>query len=164
MPVDRAASLLAIHCLAHHRSPEDFHLLYAASGDLIECVVARAGNLLAAAGLDVSHVSLSRREREVLAAIGRCLANKEIAAMLSLSERTVKFHVSSLLAKFGVSRRAELVRFAGQETIAPGWQPILGPGPDDSSEPAQNGFSEGPREIGESPNGARLLRLPAKAG
>jgi DNA-binding CsgD family transcriptional regulator len=164
MPVDRAASLLAIHCLAHHRSPDDFRLLFATGEDLIERVIARAGNLLAAAGLDVSPVTLSRREREVLAAVSRNLANKEIAAMLCLSERTVKFHVSSLLAKFGVSRRGELVRFAGQETIAPGWQSMLGPGADDSSESAGNGFLGEPRKISDPLAGSRILRLPAKAG
>jgi DNA-binding CsgD family transcriptional regulator len=37
------------------------------------------------------------------------LSNKEIAARLNISERTVKFHVSNLLAKFGVERRQELI-------------------------------------------------------
>ncbi len=163
MPVDRAASLLAIHCLAHHRSPSDFHLFCATGEDLIERVVARAGNLMAAAGLDVSAVSLSRREREVLVAVSNNLANKEIASLLSLSERTVKFHVSSLLAKFGVTRRGELAHFAGRETIAPGWQPILGPGCDDSSEPVRNVFLEGLQKIAHSSNGTRLLRLAPRA-
>jgi hypothetical protein len=40
----------------------------------------------------------------------RSLANKEIAASLNLSERTVKFHVSSLLTKFRVRGRMELLR------------------------------------------------------
>jgi DNA-binding CsgD family transcriptional regulator len=163
MPVDRAASLLAIHCLAHHRSPEDFHLLFATGDSLIESVVARAGNLMAAAGLDVSSVALSRREREVLAAVCNNLANKEIATLLCLSERTVKFHVSSLLAKFGVSRRGELVRFAGQETIAPGWQPIPGPGTDDSSETVHNGFLPASPKMAVSSNGASLFRMPSRA-
>jgi hypothetical protein len=46
----------------------------------------------------------------------RSQANKEIAATLNLSERTVKFHVSSLLAKFRVRGRMELVREAAQHT------------------------------------------------
>ncbi|HXU20708.1 MAG TPA: helix-turn-helix transcriptional regulator, partial [Verrucomicrobiae bacterium] len=37
------------------------------------------------------------------------LANKEVADRLHISERTVKFHVSNLLAKFGVRRRADLI-------------------------------------------------------
>jgi predicted ArsR family transcriptional regulator len=39
-------------------------------------------------------------------------ANKEIASRLNITVRTVKFHVSSLLSKFGVETRAELARRA----------------------------------------------------
>ena len=49
----------------------------------------------------------------------KSLANKEIAATLNLSERTVKFHVSSLLAKFRVRGRMELVREASRNAIGP---------------------------------------------
>lgn len=52
---------------------------------------------------------LSRREQEVLGSLLENLANKEIADRLHISERTVKFHVSNLLAKFGVRRRADLI-------------------------------------------------------
>jgi DNA-binding NarL/FixJ family response regulator len=53
--------------------------------------------------------ALSRREREVLAALLDNLSNKEIASRLNISERTVKFHVSNVLSKFGVQRRADLI-------------------------------------------------------
>jgi DNA-binding NarL/FixJ family response regulator len=52
---------------------------------------------------------LSRREQEVLSGLLENLANKEVADRLHISERTVKFHVSNLLAKFGVRRRADLI-------------------------------------------------------
>lgn len=52
---------------------------------------------------------LSRREQEVLNNLLENLANKEIATRLNISERTVKFHVSNLLAKFGVRRRADII-------------------------------------------------------
>jgi DNA-binding NarL/FixJ family response regulator len=52
---------------------------------------------------------LSRREREVLDPLLENLSNKEIASKLNISERTVKFHVSSLLSKFGVRRRSDLI-------------------------------------------------------
>lgn len=52
---------------------------------------------------------LSRREREVLDVLLENLANKEIASRFNISERTVKFHVSNLLAKFNVRRRADLI-------------------------------------------------------
>jgi len=52
---------------------------------------------------------LTGREREVLECLLQNLLNKEIAKKLSISERTAKFHVSNLLAKFGVQRRADLI-------------------------------------------------------
>lgn len=57
----------------------------------------------------VSNLLMSRREREVLTRLMENLSNKEIASQLNISERTVKFHVSNLLAKFGVQRRADLI-------------------------------------------------------
>lgn len=55
---------------------------------------------------------LSRREREVLALVGRGNSNKEIAAMLSLSPLTAKTHVSRILTKMGARDRAQLVVLA----------------------------------------------------
>jgi DNA-binding CsgD family transcriptional regulator len=63
-----------------------------------------------------SQVKLTRREEEVLTGLIKSLANKEIACNLNLSERTVKFHVSSLLAKFHVRGRMELVREATRQS------------------------------------------------
>lgn len=61
---------------------------------------------------------LSRREEEVLAALLEDLANKEVADRLHISERTVKFHVSNLFAKFGVRRRADLILLCYQRRVA----------------------------------------------
>jgi DNA-binding NarL/FixJ family response regulator len=58
---------------------------------------------------------LSRREQEVLEGLLEHLSNKEIASRLSISERTAKFHVSNLLAKFNVHRRADLVTLQFRE-------------------------------------------------
>jgi DNA-binding NarL/FixJ family response regulator len=52
---------------------------------------------------------LTAREGEVLGLLGRGLPNKLIARELSISEHTVKFHVSSVYAKLGVTNRAEAV-------------------------------------------------------
>jgi DNA-binding NarL/FixJ family response regulator len=52
---------------------------------------------------------LSPRERQVHEALIENLSNKEIASRLNLSERTVKFHVSNVLAKHRVRRRADLI-------------------------------------------------------
>lgn len=61
---------------------------------------------------------LSRREQEVLEPLLENLANKEIANKLNISERTVKFHVSNLLNKFGVRRRADLILLCFQRRSA----------------------------------------------
>lgn len=55
---------------------------------------------------------LSEREREVLGRIARGQSNKEIAAALAISERTAKFHVTSILNKLGVANRAAAVAVA----------------------------------------------------
>ncbi len=53
---------------------------------------------------------LTPREREVLERLADGLSNREIAGRLGISEHTVKFHVSSIYGKLGVSGRAEAVR------------------------------------------------------
>jgi DNA-binding NarL/FixJ family response regulator len=54
---------------------------------------------------------LTERELQVLQLLARGFANKQIAVDLGISEHTVKFHVSSILAKLGVSNRTEAVQF-----------------------------------------------------
>ena len=61
--------------------------------------------------------TLSPREREVLQLMARGLQNKEIAAELVISERTVKFHVSSILGKLGAGNRTEAVTMALQQRL-----------------------------------------------
>ncbi|MFI6355338.1 response regulator [Streptomyces sp. NPDC050743] len=51
--------------------------------------------------------SLSPRERDILALIGDGLTNREIGKRLYLSEKTVKNHISRMLAKLGVQRRVQ---------------------------------------------------------
>jgi DNA-binding NarL/FixJ family response regulator len=53
--------------------------------------------------------ALSRRENEVLGLLLENLSNKEIASRLHISSRTAKFHVSNVLAKYRVKRRADLL-------------------------------------------------------
>jgi DNA-binding CsgD family transcriptional regulator len=57
---------------------------------------------------------VTRREREVLAALGERLTNAEIAERLALSERTIESHVSSLLRKLEAANRIELAGLARQ--------------------------------------------------
>lgn len=53
---------------------------------------------------------LTDRESEVLQLLAQGMANKQIAVRLGISEHTVKFHVSSIYAKIGVTNRTEAVR------------------------------------------------------
>jgi len=58
------------------------------------------------------HAALTRREREVLPLVAQGLSNLEIADMLSIGERTVESHVSSILAKRGLATRTQLAAAA----------------------------------------------------
>lgn len=61
--------------------------------------------------------ALTARESEVLNLLAHGLPNKEIAAQLVITERTVKFHVSSLMGKLGASNRTEVVALATQRGL-----------------------------------------------
>jgi len=75
-----------------------------AAGSLVRSG-ARSG---AVAGLD----ALTAREREVLAQVAEGRSNREIARLLHMSEKTVKTHVSSVLAKLGVADRTQAALLA----------------------------------------------------
>ncbi|MDX2760255.1 response regulator transcription factor [Streptomyces sp. ME08-AFT2] len=57
---------------------------------------------------------LTTREREILALIGEGLTNRQIGQRLYLAEKTVKNHISRLLAKLGVERRIQAAVIATQ--------------------------------------------------
>ena len=57
------------------------------------------------------------REREVLRHIADGLSNKQVARALGIAERTVKFHVSSLLTRLGAETRAQAVRIALEQGL-----------------------------------------------
>ena len=59
---------------------------------------------------------LTRREREVLPLVARGFSNRQIADTLSIGERTAESHVASILAKWGMSSRAQIAaRTAGDD-------------------------------------------------
>jgi DNA-binding NarL/FixJ family response regulator len=60
-----------------------------------------------ATGNDGARQSLTSREAEVFTLLGEGLSNRAIAHRLALSERTVKIHVSRVLAKLGVESRTQ---------------------------------------------------------
>jgi len=75
-------------------------------------VLAFTGHNTTSGAEDPAFASLSRREREVLALITEGLGNAEIAERLSISEKTVRNHVSHLFDKLGVWTRAQAMVFA----------------------------------------------------
>jgi DNA-binding NarL/FixJ family response regulator len=60
---------------------------------------------------------LTPRELEVLPLLATGQLNKEIADTLDITERTVKFHVSSILGKLGAGNRNEAVSIAAQRGL-----------------------------------------------
>jgi DNA-binding NarL/FixJ family response regulator len=84
-----------------------------AGGALLQPVV--ASKLLRRTRLDQE--PLTAREREVLRLLARGLTNKQIAADLVITERTVKFHVSAILAKLGAGNRTEAIHRAIQQGL-----------------------------------------------
>jgi len=62
---------------------------------------------------------LSARERGVLRLVAAGLSNRQIAETLSLSERTIKFHVTAILNKLGADNRAQAVALAAERGLLP---------------------------------------------
>jgi DNA-binding NarL/FixJ family response regulator len=119
LPVDHAAGLLAMQCMVRGRCPSDYLIMVPAAPENLCDISEKAQKLLEAGHNVKASVKLTRREEEVLDGIFRSLANKEISCELNISERTVKFHVSSLLSKFKVRSRMELMREASQQAMKP---------------------------------------------
>ncbi len=63
--------------------------------------------------------TLTAREHEVLSLLAAGLSNREIASRLSISERTARTHVSSILDKLGLRSRTQAALYAIQQGLAP---------------------------------------------
>jgi DNA-binding NarL/FixJ family response regulator len=88
--------------------------LVAKGGSLLQPII--ASRLMAHISTDNAAKSdqLTEREAEVLGLLAQGKQNKEIASELVITERTVKFHVSSILSKLGAGNRTEAVTIAAQ--------------------------------------------------
>lgn len=101
-PPALAAAIRAVHAGHVLLNPDVAGLL--AAGDTRPPVVAR----------------LTAREREVLTEVARGRANREIARALDMSEKTVKTHVSAVLAKLGVADRTQAALLAVRSGLLDG--------------------------------------------
>lgn len=68
---------------------------------------------------------LTSREREVLQLLAEGLSNREIAAQLSISVKTVESHRSNMMSKLNLSNKTELVKYA----LRKGWATLEAPPP-----------------------------------
>lgn len=109
LPVDEAAGLLAMHCVANGRTLSDYILMLPARSQNPHGLAKKAEKLLRIADAARS-LDLSPRQKQILDMLLRDQENKAIALKLNIAVRTVKFHVSNLLSKFGVENREQLVR------------------------------------------------------
>jgi DNA-binding NarL/FixJ family response regulator len=60
---------------------------------------------------------LTKREREVLTLLAQGRSNKQIAAVLHVTERTAKFHVGAIMRKLDATNRTEAVALAAQQGL-----------------------------------------------
>jgi DNA-binding NarL/FixJ family response regulator len=88
----------------------EVHLDAAVARKLTQSLIAPRNNAAA----------LTAREREILALVAQGKSNRDIARVLVLSERTVRTHVSNLLAKLGLASRTQAALWAVREGVAPG--------------------------------------------
>ena len=102
LPLDASAGELcaAVHALSEGLIVGTSELLFASDGEVVS-----------------ARGPLTERESEVLGLLAKGLANKQIAAVLGISEHTVKFHVSSIYAKLDATSRTQAVR----EGLRNGW-------------------------------------------
>ena len=96
-----------------HIDPRDLAaaLRQAADGTVLHQMFGEVGSTDAEATRDVG---LSKRELPILAALGEGMSNKQIAKEFWLAEQTVKFHLTNIYRKLGVSTRTEAVHRAYQ--------------------------------------------------
>jgi DNA-binding CsgD family transcriptional regulator len=113
LPVEETSSLLAMHCVLRSLTPADFRVMVSVGRNFIDQVVPRTKKLIAACSPELIPIQITVRQQQVLRGIFQNLRNKEIAASMNVAERTVKFHVAALLAKFHVRTRVNLTEKLG---------------------------------------------------
>src|SRR5205085_11526204 len=83
-----------------------------------EPVTLSPGSSSGAAKVAADEFGLTTREREILEQIATGRSNKQIAGEFWLSEQTIKYHLTNVYRKLGVSSRTEAARFAYDHGLA----------------------------------------------
>jgi len=75
--------------------------------------------ILVTSGPEAAKIAtLTKREHEVISLLSEGLQNKHIASRLSISETTVRHHLTSVFDKLGIANRVELVIYAYRQGLA----------------------------------------------
>jgi DNA-binding NarL/FixJ family response regulator len=88
--------------------------IHAAAAGQVQLAPQAAAKLMREVAAPKSPETLTERETEVLRLLAHGRANKEIARELSISERTVKSHISSILGKLDVQSRTQAALHAAR--------------------------------------------------
>jgi DNA-binding CsgD family transcriptional regulator len=72
-------------------------------------------------------LALTKREADVLGLLAESRTNREIGEALFISPKTASVHVSAVMRKLGVKRRADAARFARRAAIDHQVAPVAGP-------------------------------------
>lgn len=94
--------------------------VHAGAAALHPAIARKVMNELHRPQASLDHIeALTPRETEILGLVAQGLTNQAIAERLLLSERTVRTHVSNILAKLNLTNRTQAARFAIREGLAP---------------------------------------------
>jgi two-component system nitrate/nitrite response regulator NarL len=108
---DALASQIAMEVLSSGRPMSSFSLVREQEKEPLFLEASRLVEKYRDRSQKDNSVRLTKREVEVLKLLFRGDSNKEIANRVGLTERTVKYHVSSLLLKFGLPTRVRLIKW-----------------------------------------------------
>jgi two-component system, NarL family, response regulator LiaR len=89
----------------------------AAGGTLLQPIIATKLMRHLSEQRDNTTEALTEREMDVLRLLARGSTNREIAAELVITERTVKFHLTSIMGKLGATNRTEALAIAAQRGL-----------------------------------------------
>lgn len=107
--IDAGASGYLVHGALEPRAMVHAIQLCRDGSQVVSGVTAAAAGGSAAEPVRAQRGLLSPRESEVMDLVAQGLSNREVAARLFLSEKTVKNHVNSLFAKLGVTTRSQAI-------------------------------------------------------